>query len=1081
MNCSSNLGGALHVHTSRISLSNIKFIQNKASLGGAIYFFESIAMIRNVSFQDNSCLSNGGDAIFSVDSAISLYTRVHIKNSNDYGPYNIISKGESSEIEFSNGLDTTNIKVNCQSNGKILQHGENLCINRYYNSIMSTDPETCDCIKSITCSCSFSGLVQKQYISSSINSLEFNKDQPSVVSTVISIDMKEFLNEKLNPVLGVINGYFTVEKSDQYEFRLVVEDLQVNVTIDGFPFFQTPLGDSMESKDFLYLGNRNVHSIRVSFIGIPEQKKRKLSLEWKKPGNSIFTQIDSLFFSQNRCGDRINDPTESGCEKDKDGLKPNQYQCGNGICGFRDPNECLVDCHYKITPTCPTRSVPKKHIPPGFYINYDTLGDLISNQFVWHAPGSEQFTFGMNIIDGVAAASPLFYFGYCDEQANYVLEDVYRGIVYQLPQELSGKAFPSCSYETSSSLFSTSGEIASEKNKKSSMDIEGSLDVKVGPISGQAEAAFSKEKSTKAANSLKTSNSTSIIRTELKCIIYSYQLEKYSFHPVFLKDLSQSETVDDFYELIQKYGTHFMTRSTMGCSLVQMTATQSMVSENENLSEWEESAKKSFSASVQSRSFSASGSYSDSLDSNQSGKDHQKKEKKSSRSTVITYGERLGSYGPSGEKHNENYEEWVKSLDVLPVAIDFQIKPIRAILDDHWKTRSDQPVFELWKEAEQLFYQRNQPYTKTGRKRNYSLIFNFAPPAESNFVPKLENFEINWEIPLLDFNGNVIKDTNLKKKLKIPFVYSNNVDLMDFYLTKGFPLGENYTISSNILDPNIIETYHHHLENSLISPYRFDFKTEEDFFSSITRPSIYNGNYNNNFYTMAIISWETGQSIIFQSNWGAVVNNEIFNLLGYEAAYVKQDKSFTTTEEWEIKINGINFYKTNFANEKSGIKPRWHNWDFFSWKYDSLDRRFDNTYTVNTESSHFATRLNYMIQISSSNNSSPRPWLRDVDAWYRDPATPIYDYSEFITNLPNDIYKGLKFQKEYSYKLVPLAKFINPKDLFYFQNFKFNFKSRPNLELMTKKLDLNYISPYNQKLSSKLLAYDDAQCIGAYS
>lgn len=43
---------------------------------------------------------------------------------------------------------------------------------------------------------------------------------------------------------------------------------------------------------------------------------------------------------------------------------------------------------------CSALSAPPNHIPAGFWTEWDTLGDLISNQMLHHLPGIDHITFG---------------------------------------------------------------------------------------------------------------------------------------------------------------------------------------------------------------------------------------------------------------------------------------------------------------------------------------------------------------------------------------------------------------------------------------------------------------------------------------------------------------------------------------------------------------------------------------------------------------------------------------------------------------------------------------------------------------
>lgn len=53
--------------------------------------------------------------------------------------------------------------------------------------------------------------------------------------------------------------------------------------------------------------------------------------------------------------------------------------CGDGICNEQPPSSCIQDCYDVITSLCPPLAAPTGHIPV-FWVEEDTLGDIISNQ-----------------------------------------------------------------------------------------------------------------------------------------------------------------------------------------------------------------------------------------------------------------------------------------------------------------------------------------------------------------------------------------------------------------------------------------------------------------------------------------------------------------------------------------------------------------------------------------------------------------------------------------------------------------------------------------------------------------------------
>jgi hypothetical protein len=53
-------------------------------------------------------------------------------------------------------------------------------------------------------------------------------------------------------------------------------------------------------------------------------------------------------------------------------------------------------------------------------------------------------------------------------------------------------------------------------------------------------------------------------------------LSQVSFHPVFIADIAQVTTVDEMFDLITKYGTHYYQSITLGGTLQQITTMDSV-------------------------------------------------------------------------------------------------------------------------------------------------------------------------------------------------------------------------------------------------------------------------------------------------------------------------------------------------------------------------------------------------------------------------------------------------------------------------------------------------------------------------
>eukprot|EP01132_Coremiostelium_polycephalum_P004349 gene4349-5443_t len=1068
-NCTNNFGGAIQIEKSNVVLTNLVLKQNKASFGGALSIKESEVISLNSTYIDNECQVSGGAIYADEQSLLDLQSGNKFLGTNSRrGPNSSLryrddlTSSSSSEISVDSSINLETLGLHCKNSGAIRQKGNNACSidfpvssesNRIMflsNSNMSTfdaapetfsllaAPPTCNCLTDASCSCSFTGLVHEKSL------------PVASKSAVVDISFPTFLDGLTTSIVeGKVIGYFRVPQTGSYDFKLEIENLKVSVLIDASTLLDVPYSTSRTiSNDFIPLETGIVHTIEIKYYGLnlATGLNRFMEFKWKQPEQSSFSLMgEALFFSQKICGDGIlnsNEPTTCIADRatDKRILKPGQTTCGQGFCSSKNPNECFEDCYFKITQTCPVRTVPKNHVSPGFYIEADTIGDLISNQFVWHAPGSEHFAFGFSIVDGEQASSALFYHDYCNKIASNILEDPYRGNVYQLPKELTGKVFPRCSYDTKSTFYSSSKDISSNLYTQSTQDISGSLGGGYGPVSGEANVAFSKEKSVETAQSMKTSQSSSLIMTEVQCLTSSFEMVEYNFHPNFLKELAACKNTHDYIEMIEKYGTHFYTKATMGGSLKQIISTNSISAESESSSDWKESGRRTFAGSVSAGRYgSLSGSYEDSIDSSITGEQQSNFESKSSRSRVITKGGKLGSFGPVENDDgysSSNFESWARSLDVLPVPVDYRIKPIWSAFNSNWKIGTMDVVAE-WKKAEEIYYARFQQPNPTGRKKQYTLILMFNQAGTAN--AKLFNFEMKWKEAKYDSNGNVIAGQQIDRTLLLPITHGK------YHLTDNtYPATEGplFKIKTLTTADGEQDCYYFPL-NSISSPYHFDFTSELDPFDSVTSPTYTLDTLN---AKITLISWERGLAMRL-NNLGAETPANDYVMYAVERGLTKTH---------DTPLDGIEIYSdttsvnTFTMTPKVADKIKWYYWNAF----ESTTPMSNTTLKIQaaTDLTNSAVRLNWMLVIRGTNSYTDpkRKWIRPVDAYRTDPRKPIDSVSEFVSRTTLK-YNNIGFAYYMQFGLTPL-RFFNRND-FYFVIESDKFK-QPNIENFGTKLTL---------------------------
>lgn len=72
----------------------------------------------------------------------------------------------------------------------------------------------------------------------------------------------------------------------------------------------------------------------------------------------------------------------------------------------------------------------------GMPVRDDTIGQLIANQVYWSLPGIDHLAHGIDIFSSQEQPARLFEFTYCSLDDASILQDAYRGNVYQLPYQV---------------------------------------------------------------------------------------------------------------------------------------------------------------------------------------------------------------------------------------------------------------------------------------------------------------------------------------------------------------------------------------------------------------------------------------------------------------------------------------------------------------------------------------------------------------------------------------------------------------------------------------------------------------------
>ncbi|KYQ91948.1 hypothetical protein DLAC_07189 [Tieghemostelium lacteum] len=756
VNCNSNYGGGIYISQTPTSFSEVKLQNNIASVGAGLYVKSSTISILNSVIEKNNALEEGGGTFFENSKVTLINTRTTCNTLkgiivSDYHLLDTTIKADtinaSSQVSCSDSIFTLNNKTNvCGIKGTLcpLSNGTSpgnggpgtnpTCpapTGSCGDGICNFQSESCLNCPSDCNNCSFSGMKFSSYK----DCHPLNLNASCLVSSIVLNKpvITDFLdNECL--VAGVLESYFMVDRDGLYTFKIDASNLGVKLNINGKVYINAYfIQEKFETQYQIALQNDKVNRFKLEFFS-NGPSIRNVTVQWKPFYNSEFSLFDKSFYSLNVCGDRILDLNET-CYQDflADISIDKPITCGDGICN-EEISTCILDCYLHLTETCSSTKVVDNHIPTGFPTGIDTLGMLIDNQMLWHLPGVEKFTMGVNVLNGESTLSPIFYFGYCNSKGSNLVQDIYRGLIYDLPDEISAVPYPRCAYDLTTSSYSSSSSMASEMATKSSYSVEASVEFGKGKIGGSANAAFQEEISVKTARELESKRSGSLVSTEVKCLSSKVELVKNTFHPVFLQDIGSANDALEMLPFLYKYGTYYLKSAVMGGKLTQVSVMDSSFESSTQSQELEQHSKLSFGGSIKAPMFKSSFDYKESNDYQVSFSSHTEYEQKSSRSTLITYGGAPASFNPSGDS-TANYDEWAGSVDLLPVPIDFKLARIYDLIPKDWKSKNGSNlIHNLWYKAEELLSYNLPIETK---KSKYTIYIYFEITSRS--VKSLEH------------------------------------------------------------------------------------------------------------------------------------------------------------------------------------------------------------------------------------------------------------------------------------------------------------------------------------------------------
>eukprot|EP01133_Synstelium_polycarpum_P000406 gene406-480_t len=642
--CNGNLGGAIHFKDTIATVSNCIFTNSTASKGGAIYVDGGQINVISSIFNWNHAI-DGGSAIYQTGKSLSEIDLSDL-SCND-GQYALVCDGCSGTID-----STADHETLCTNSGVILDAQRDSVCSKSTNSIT-------------TC--------KRLY-----NGYEY-----------------------------AVTAYLKVNHKQSYSFRISGVNFGVRMLIDGMLLFEFTTGQTVvNSEREVTLNTNHVHKIQLYIINTKLPQDKQLKLEWKNMlGDNNYRPLsESLFYSNNICGDDIFDPSESNalskfkCGRDSKGYGASA--CGDGICDG-SPHDCLEDCYDSVSPVCPGQSPPAR--TSDMYSKQDLVGTLLDNQYIYNLPGLAYLAHGVDYLTNEQKVSPIFTFGYCDNATYSVNQDHYRSLSYTVPNGIFASFSPKCTFETESKTFTSSSHMSSETFH--SFNLAGSANARGGGlfVKASASVSFSQEKSVATARELEITSSGSLMTTELQCVHSKVHIASTpEFHPSFVQALANALTLDKMKAVIKKYGLYYIISTDLGGKLVQVHIMKSTKLTETTSIENKESTKASFSANVNSAGmYSASASGSGSLDRSTTNEQQREFESKSESSTLKIYGGPLGSFTPGESYTGEtNFNTWATQIDLVPVPVNPHMAHISGIIPSTWLNREGVSISELYLKAE---------------------------------------------------------------------------------------------------------------------------------------------------------------------------------------------------------------------------------------------------------------------------------------------------------------------------------------------------------------------------------------------
>ncbi|CAL1587270.1 unnamed protein product [Knipowitschia caucasica] len=252
------------------------------------------------------------------------------------------------------------------------------------------------------------------------------------------------------------------------------------------------------------------------------------------------------------------------------------------------------------------------------------------------------------------------------------------------------RAKQSCSAKVSSSLHKSSESLVSSKTSAIENNWKGNLDVNVGSKSGSLMLAGTQSKLADYSMQKTINDKYSFSSQSMSCKFYGYRISSTpKLHREFRKALKQlpevynAKSKQQFDGMIDKFGTHYITKVQLGGSVQSVTSIRECEVNLQGLSVEEVQACLEVEASV-----SAGASVSSHAESKHCKSEIKKSESKYSFSSSFNdrFTEIKGGHTTepdllfSAEKDPSAYKDWLNSLPQHPDIISYSLHPLHELL-----------------------------------------------------------------------------------------------------------------------------------------------------------------------------------------------------------------------------------------------------------------------------------------------------------------------------------------------------------------------------------------------------------------